>query len=61
MSDLIGEIGFVLICVILAVTIIPLFLGVCIAVALDLTGLMYYVGVLGFACIIWFILCLLWW
>jgi len=61
MNDILGDMGFVLLCVILVVIFAPLFLGVLISVLCGLTGLMYFTGVIGVAVILWVVFAIIWW
>ena len=60
-DNYLGEIGVVLLGIVLAVTIIPLLCGVGVAVLFGVTGLAYFSVVMSVACLIWAWLWLLWW
>ena len=63
MSDdnYLGDIGLILLGVVLAVTVIPLLCGVGVAVLFGVTGLDYFIVVMLVAMGIWICLWLLWW
>ena len=61
MNDVLGDLVFVIGTVILAITILPLLLGVVIGSFLNYTGPMFYIVVLLVASIIWGFLTVFWW
>ena len=51
--DLLGELGILLIITILAILIIPILIGIGIAILLDATGLTYYTIVILTSLVVW--------
>ena len=60
-SNFLGEIGLILLGIILAITFIPLCIGVLFALVINATGLTYFLAVLGIACVIWVLLGIFYW
>ena len=52
-GDFLGDIGLVLIGIVLAVTLIPLLIGISVAFLCGISGLLFYGIVILIACIIW--------
>lgn len=61
MSDYLGDLGLILLLIVLAVVVLPILCGLGVAFLFGLDGLLFFGMVIVVSIIIWSLLYLLWW